>query len=158
MARRTGRGHRLRRALAQAQARGTLDDRALRRRLSEIPGRSAGADPEPAALASRNWKPLMIRHRLLLTFLFAFSLGVIAAVYLVRHQHDVARDLVLGETATATTGKSRADPGPDSADNDDSGDKDDNEDSAPPRPDEAATPEQVMYAQARRMDEAIAKL
>ena len=99
----------------------------------------------------------MIRHKLLLTFLFAFSLGVIAAVYLVRHQQDVARDSVLGESATAATARDPgADSAPDSAGNDDSGDDDDG--SAPAWPDEAGTPEQVMYAQAKRMDEAISKL
>jgi hypothetical protein len=101
----------------------------------------------------------MIRHRLLLTFLFAFSLGVIAAVYLVRHEQDVARDSVAGETATVTAGgKSGANSGPDSADNGDSGDNDDDENSAPAWPDEAGTPEQVMYAQGKRMDEAISRL
>jgi len=98
----------------------------------------------------------MKRHRLLLTFLFAFSLGVIAAVYLVRHEQDVARDLGLGEAATAAAGgNSGADSAPDSADNDDSGDDDD---SVPAWPDEAGTPEQVMYAQPKRMDEAISNL
>jgi hypothetical protein len=102
----------------------------------------------------------MKRH-LLLTFVFAFSLGVIAAVYLVRHQQNAARDLVLGESTAATmTGKSGADSRPDAAGNDDSGesDNDDGDGSVPAWPDEAGTPEQVMYAQARRMDEAIAKL
>jgi hypothetical protein len=102
----------------------------------------------------------MIRHRLLLTFLFAFSLGVIAAVYLVRHQPDVARDPVLGETAAARpAGSAGADSKADPADSDSPGDKDDaEEENAPAWPDEAGTPEQVMYAQAKRMDEAIAKL
>jgi hypothetical protein len=99
----------------------------------------------------------MIRHRLLLTFLFAFSLGVIAAVYLVRHEQDVARESVAGEAATAAAGgKSAADSADDSDSNDDSGDNED--DSASAWPDEAGTPEQVMYAQAKRMDEAISKL
>ncbi len=99
----------------------------------------------------------MIRHRLLLTFVFAFSLGMIAAVYLVRHEQDVARESVAGETATtAPGGNSAADSTPDSAGNDDSGDNDD--DSVPAWPDEAGTPEQVMYAQGKRMDEAISKL
>jgi len=99
----------------------------------------------------------MIRHRLLLTFLFAFSLGVIAAVYLVRHEQDAARESVAGETATAAAGrKSAAESADDSGGNDDSGD--DEDDSAPAWPDEAGTPEQVMYAQAKRMDEAISKL
>ena len=85
----------------------------------------------------------MIRHRLLLTFLFAFSLGVIAAVYLVRHEQDAARESVAGETATAAAGrKSAAESADDSGGNDDSGD--DEDDSAPAWPDEAGTPEQVM--------------
>ena len=99
---------------------------------------------------------MMIRHKLLLTFLFAFSLGVIAAVYLVRHEQDVARESVIGEAANATAGNSAADSVPDSAGNGDSGDNDD--DNAPAWPDEAGTPEQVMYAQGKRMDEAISKL
>ena len=99
----------------------------------------------------------MIRHRLLLTFLFAFSLGVIAAVYLIRHEQDVARESVAGEVAaTPPGGNSAADSVPDSAGNDDSGD--DDEDSALAWPDDAGTPEQVMYAQGKRMDEAISKL
>ncbi|HEX3123961.1 MAG TPA: C13 family peptidase [Rhodanobacteraceae bacterium] len=89
----------------------------------------------------------MIRHKLLLTFLFAFSLGVIAAIYLIQHQQEAAGDSAHDQNATAATaGKSAADSAPDSAGNDDSGD------------DEAGTPEQVMYAQAKRMDEAISKL
>ncbi|HET7065073.1 MAG TPA: hypothetical protein VFI49_12435, partial [Rudaea sp.] len=98
----------------------------------------------------------MIRRKLLLTFLFAFSLGAIAAVYLVRHEQDVARDFGLGESATASAAGNSGTDSPDSARNDDSGDDDDN--SAPAWPDEAGTPEQVMYAQAKRMDEAISKL
>ncbi|HSE12128.1 MAG TPA: C13 family peptidase [Rudaea sp.] len=97
----------------------------------------------------------MIRHRLPLTFLFAFSLGVIAAVYLVRHQQEPARDTVPGEAPTASAGPDAADK-PGSADRDDSDDGGENEPA--PWPDDAGTPEQVMYAQPARMDEAIAKL
>jgi hypothetical protein len=98
----------------------------------------------------------MIRYKLLLTFLFAFSLGVIAAIYLIQHQQEAAGDSAHDQNATAATaGKSAADSAPDSAGNDDSGDDDDG---APAWPDEAGTPEQVMYAQAKRMDEAISKL
>src|SRR6185369_15137687 len=123
MARHSGCGHRLRRTLAQAEARGTLDDRAVRRRLPKVSNRSAGADPEPVALAPPNRNRTMIRHKLLTTLLVASSLGVIAAVYLVRHQQDVARDSVLDESATAATARDPgADPAPDSAGNDDSGD------------------------------------
>src|SRR6478735_8473734 len=104
MARHSGRGHRLRRALAQAQARRALDDRAVRRRLSELPGRSASADSKSTACRPRKRKRKMMRHRLLLTFLLAFSLGVIAAVYLIRHEQDVARESVVGEMASTASG------------------------------------------------------
>jgi len=104
----------------------------------------------------------MIRPRLALTFLFAFSLGVIAAVYLVRHEQDVARHFLLGEAETATAARKPADSSAqdsaqDSATDDDSGDSG-YEDDALAWPDEAGTPEQVMYAQGKRMDEAISKL
>jgi hypothetical protein len=82
----------------------------------------------------------MNRHRLLLTFLFAFSLGVIAAVYFVRHEQDLARDSVAGETASAATAGKSATDSHRSAGNDDSGD---DVDSAPTWPDGAGTPEQV---------------
>lgn len=94
-------------------------------------------------------------HRLLLTFLFAFSLGVIAAVYLVRHQQEAAHDIVLGDTPAQSTARHPADK-PGSGDKDDSDDTDADEPAA--WPDDAGTPEQVMYAQPRRMDEAIARL
>lgn len=97
----------------------------------------------------------MTRYRLLLTFLFAFSLGVIAAAYLVRHQQDSARDIVLGRDSTVSAT-------PDATDKPGSGrrgDPDDAEEDAPaPWPDDAGTPEQVMYAQPLRMDEAVATL
>jgi peptidase C13-like protein len=97
----------------------------------------------------------MTRSRLLLTFLFAFSLGVIAAVYLVRHQQDEARNVAPREVPAASTMAHPADK-PDPGDEDDSDDAD--EDAPPPWPDDAGTPEQVMYAQPQRMDEAIARL
>lgn len=96
----------------------------------------------------------MRKSRLLLTFLFAFSLGVIAAVYLVRHRQDAARDMVLGEPAAAAGAHSAGKP--DSGDKDDADDTDGDEPQA--WPDDAGTPEQVMYAQPQRMDEAIARL
>jgi peptidase C13-like protein len=97
----------------------------------------------------------MTRQRLPLTFLLAFSLGAIAAVFLLRHEPDAARDILSGNGPAVAAGPHTADR-PGSGGNDDSGNAD--EDAPAAWPDDAGTPEQVMYAQPQRMDEAIAAL
>ena len=109
----------------------------------------------------------MLRRPLFIFFL-AFALGVLSALLAVRQQQlsQQAQDadasiaaVDSGPAAAATSAPFAGEPR--SSDSDEPGDEpgeDQSEDTATPWPDDAGTPEQIMYAQAERMDAAVANL
>jgi hypothetical protein len=86
------------------------------------------------------------RH-VLLAFALAFSLGVIVSTYLLRRAAPVALEIAAAPTAAAPAAD--ADPGAQETSAEAVGNG---------WPDDAGTPEQVLYAQAQLMDAAIARL
>jgi len=94
-------------------------------------------------------------RRLLLTFALAFSLGILAAVYLLRGATNSSQQIVgtpIGDAPAQT-----AAPADDAAAPDDA-DEPDDEGGHDAWPDEAGTPEQVLYRQARLMQDAVGGL
>jgi hypothetical protein len=91
----------------------------------------------------------------LAAFVLAFSLGVLAAVYLLRPGRIGPPDAAPAATAQAAS-TPPAQPQADAAGSAPA-DEDDTSDS-PAWPDDAGTPEQVLYSQARLMDAAISGL
>ena len=93
-------------------------------------------------------------RRLLLTFALAFSLGIMTAVFVLQRPHEEAAAVAESPAAGAPAmQKPDAEAAPEAPgeDDDDSGD-------ASKWPDDAGTPEQLLYAQAQMMDDAVAKL
>lgn len=94
-------------------------------------------------------------RRLLLTFALAFSLGIMTAVFVLQRPHEETAVAEAPAAAAPATKKPDGDtktaPEAPGADDDDSGD-------TSKWPDDAGTPEQLLYAQAQMMDDAVAKL
>jgi hypothetical protein len=96
-------------------------------------------------------------RRLLLTFSLAFSLGVLTAVWLLRQPSEVARTIAAAPAAEEqSSAKPDADAGDPPADKTPDEPADDQSDTK--WPDDAGSPEQLLYAQAQMMDDAIGKL
>lgn len=86
------------------------------------------------------------RH-VLLAFALAFSLGVIVSTYLLRRPAPVALEIAAPPAPTAPVAEADADPPNTTAEAEGNG-----------WPDDAGTPEQVIYGQAQLMDAAIGRL
>jgi len=98
----------------------------------------------------------MNARRLLLTFALAFSLGVLTAVWLLRPPSEVAQTIAGAPAAEQSTAKPDADADDSPADKPPEEQDDDRSDAK--WPDDAGSPEQLLYAQAQMMDDAIGKL
>jgi hypothetical protein len=92
----------------------------------------------------------MNTRRLLLTFALAFSLGIITAVFLLRQPPQVAAEV-------ASTPAAAAQPKADAGNAKPPDDQDDDDDNTA-WPDDAGSPEQVMFSQAQLMRDAVGRL
>jgi hypothetical protein len=95
----------------------------------------------------------MNARRLLLTFALAFSLGIITTVFLLQRPQPEAND-----AAPAAAASQKADQPSDAAPDAAPEDGDDDNGEGAKWPDDAGSPEQVLYAQQQMMDDAIAQL
>jgi len=106
----------------------------------------------------------MSARRLLLTFALAFSLGVLATVFLLQRpaqQAQIVADAPANAEAPKADSSAKADPGEaDSPDRDGGTPAKADTDSSPDAdwPADAGSPEQLLYAQAQMMDTAVAAL
>lgn len=95
----------------------------------------------------------MTGPKLLATFALAFALGVSSAAWIAHRHWAEANDDATSATSTQKDSGADADPATPGSGKDES-----SADDAPKWPDDAGTPEQVMYQQSQMMDDAIAKL
>jgi hypothetical protein len=115
-------------------------------------------DEVPALIPTRFSAPAvagsgMNARRLLLTFALAFSLGVLTAVWLLRPPSEVAQTIAGAPAAEQSTAKPDADADDSPAEKPPEEQDDDQSDAK--WPDDAGSPEQLLYAQAQMMDDAI---
>ena len=102
-------------------------------------------------------------RRPLIVFAIAFALGVLCALLVARQQQlqlepDANATIAAAASAAAAAATNASPEAADTDPGDDTGSDDDNADSGAAWPEDAGTPEQIMYAQAERMDAAIANL
>lgn len=95
----------------------------------------------------------MSLRRMLLTFVLAFALGIMTTVFLLQHDREAPATAVAEPPSTAAPSQQKPDAdAPPAAPNDDT------DDDTAEWPEDAGTPEQVLYAQAQMMDDAVARL
>jgi len=95
-------------------------------------------------------------RRIVVTFALAFSLGVLVTVFVLQRPAWIAQEVEAAAQAAAKGGETGADASAPSTDA--TPDADDGQSPEAKWPDDAGSPEQLLYSQAQMMDDAAAKL